>query len=651
MSFERLRFIGEDEDSETTAMPVRDKRSPADAIVDVAFEQAMTSALSRSLSGKAILAVVVVVPTAAWVAPCERFWRHRFGDRWHVVARDGGNRAEHKSTVGNSVIAKALAEGRPVVGIATSTSVLPSTLIASMDQTINLATPTGGTLKKVIERQLGRAVAFPVPSLVGIGLDIDELAATFRPGSTSRQIVSRMERATTRKIGSDDDDRLPSLETALEFGAARSWALDLAQDLEDYRQLKIDFSQVSRSLIVFGESGTGKTIFARMVSRFLGLPLLAFSIADLFANSDGMLGGVVQATNAMFERAYASKSCVLFLDELDALPDRATLSPRGRDWWLPVVANFLVKLDGAFSRGGQTRSGAGRGDEIVFIGATNYVERIDSALLRPGRYERCIEISRPDLAGTINILAHYLPEIEDADRAELGRLLRGSTGAELMMVARDARRIARREARGLEVEDVRAVALPNEAIPSVRLRRICIHEAAHAVGSLALDCGTLIGIVIQTRVGEAARTQIAYDNDDMPTRRDFECRVVAALCGRAAERLLIGEVSVGSGLSDQSDMAMATRLIGSLHTTGLAGELAFTADQGHALEAVSRDRTLRRRVEADLVRLEKEAERLVKRNRHAILAIADALAESRYLSGEAVRQIFDSTKRPYRSKP
>ncbi len=632
-------------------MPVRDKRSPADAIVDVAFEQAMTSALSRSLSGKAILAVVVVVPTAAWVAPCERFWRHRFGDRWHVVARDGGNRAEHKSTVGNSVIAKALAEGRPVVGIATSTSVLPSTLIASMDQTINLATPTGGTLKKVIERQLGRAVAFPVPSLVGIGLDIDELAATFRPGSTSRQIVSRMERATTRKIGSDDDDRLPSLETALEFGAARSWALDLAQDLEDYRQLKIDFSQVSRSLIVFGESGTGKTIFARMVSRFLGLPLLAFSIADLFANSDGMLGGVVQATNAMFERAYASKSCVLFLDELDALPDRATLSPRGRDWWLPVVANFLVKLDGAFSRGGQTRSGAGRGDEIVFIGATNYVERIDSALLRPGRYERCIEISRPDLAGTINILAHYLPEIEDADRAELGRLLRGSTGAELMMVARDARRIARREARGLEVEDVRAVALPNEAIPSVRLRRICIHEAAHAVGSLALDCGTLIGIVIQTRVGEAARTQIAYDNDDMPTRRDFECRVVAALCGRAAERLLIGEVSVGSGLSDQSDMAMATRLIGSLHTTGLAGELAFTADQGHALEAVSRDRTLRRRVEADLVRLEKEAERLVKRNRHAILAIADALAESRYLSGEAVRQIFDSTKRPYRSKP
>lgn len=161
------------------------------------------------------------------------FWKRRFGDRWHVVARDGGNRAEHKSTLGNSVIAKALAEGRPVVGIATSTSMLPSTLIASVDQTINLATPTGGTLKKVVERQLGRAVAFPVPSLVGIGLDIDDLAATFRPGSTSRQIVSRVERATTRKIGSDDDDRLPSLETAFEFGATRSWALDLAQDLED----------------------------------------------------------------------------------------------------------------------------------------------------------------------------------------------------------------------------------------------------------------------------------------------------------------------------------------------------------------------------------------------------------------------------------
>lgn len=631
-------------------MPARDKRSPADAIVDVAFEKAMTSALNRSLAGKAVLAVVVIVPTAAWVAPCEHFWKRRFGDRWHIVARDGGNRAEHKNTVGNSVIAKALAEGHPVVGIATSTSVLPATLIASADQTITLATPTGGNLKQVVERYLGRAVVFPVPPLVGIGLDLDDLAATFRPGSTSRQIVNRMERATTRRIGSDDDDLLPSLETAFEFGAARSWALDLAQDLEDYRQLKIDFNQISRSLIVFGESGTGKTIFARMVSRFLGLPLLAFSIADLFANSDGMLGGVVQATNAMFERAYASRSCVLFLDELDALPDRSTLSPRGRDWWLPVVANFLVKLDGAFSRGGQTRSGTGRGDEIVLIGATNYVERIDSALLRPGRYERCIEISRPDLAGTINILAHYLPEIEDADRAELGRLLRGSTGAELMMVARDARRIARREARALEAEDVRAVALPDEAIPSVRLRRICIHEAAHAVGILALACGTLVGIVIQTRVGEAARTQVAYDNEDVPTRRDFECRVVATLCGRAAERLVFGEVSVGSGLSDQSDMAIATRIIGSLHATGLGGKLAFTADQNSVLSAVSQDWSLRRRVEADLVRLEKEAMRLVRHNRRAILAIADALKENRHMPGEAIKALFEATCHPRRSK-
>lgn len=627
-------------------MPVRDKRSPADAIVEVAFEQAMTSALSRSLAGRAILAVVVVVPTAAWVAPCERFWKRRFGDRWHVVAQDGGNRAQHKNTLGNPVIAKALAEGRPVVGIATSISVLPSTLIASADQTINLATPTGGTLKQVVEKYLGRAVVFPMPSLVGIGLDIDDLAATFRPGSTSRQIINRMERATTRRIGSDDDDRLPSLHNAFEFGAARSWAIDLARD----RQMKLEFSQMSRSLVVFGESGTGKTIFARMVSRLLGVPLLAFSIADLFASSDGMLGGVVQATNAMFERAYATGSCVLFLDELDALPDRATLSPRGRDWWLPVVANFLIKLDGAFSRGGQTRGGTGRSDDIVLIGATNYIARIDSALLRPGRFERSIEISRPDLAGTINILAHHLPEIEDADRAELGRLLRGSTGAELMMVARDARRIARNEARALKADDVRAVALPNEVIPPARLRRICIHEAAHAVGFLTLGCGTLVGIVIQTRAGEAGRTQVTYNDDDVPTRRDFERRVVATLCGRAAERLIVGEVSIGSGLSDKSDMAIATRIIGSLHATGLGGKLAFTADQGRALEAVSRDRALRRRVEADLVRLEKEAERLVKRNRRAILAIADALAETRHLSGDAIRHLFDADARFRSSK-
>lgn len=146
--------------------------------------------------------------------------------------------------------------------------------------------------------------------------------------------------------------------------------------------------------------------------------------------------------------------------------------------------------------------------------------------------------------------------------------------------------------------------------------------------------------------GAAGRTTVVPDTDDLPTKRDFEDRVVATLCGRAAERLLVGEMSIGSGLDAQSDIAISTHMIAALHaSTGLGGELAFTSDQHGALSAVSRDRSLRRRVEADLVRLEKEAERLVLRNRRAIVAIADALAMARHLTGDAIRKLFEDNSR------
>jgi len=637
MSFGRFRPVEHPITESLEMSSSTEKKSPSEAIVHVAFEAALTPAIRRALSGKASVAVVVIVPAAAWVGHCKHFWHGRFGDRWYVLDRDGANRSEHKATIGNSRVSEALAAGKSIVGIATSMDILPSTLVASADHTMHLTVPTGGALRQVLNAHLGRPIAEDVPALVGTGLDLDDLTAAFRPKSTSRQIVARIERATRRRIGSENDDRLGSLDSATEYGLARRWALELAKDLEDGC-----VSQASRSLVVYGETGTGKTRFANLVAKHLGLPLISFSIADLFGGtSDGALGGVIQATNAIFDRVFTAKNCVFFLDELDALPNRATISDRGRDWWLPVITNFMLKLDSAFSRG----------EEKIFIAATNYVSRIDSALLRPGRYERAIEIRRPDLAGTINILGSYLPELDLEARTDLGQILRGSTGAEIMMIARDARRIARREDRALRPDDVRAIALPIENIPAARLRRICIHEAAHAVGILVLDCGNLHGIVVRTRDGTAGRTMAEHKEDDLLTRRDFEARVVATLCGRVAECALIGEVSVGSGLATDSDMAIATRIIGSLHAGSLGDDLAFRADQQSALAAVARDPSLRRRVEADLLRLEKDALRLVRRNRHAILAIAEELAKTRHLTGEAIRELYEESSREPKAKP
>jgi cell division protease FtsH len=623
-------------------MPAREMQRPADTIVNAAFDAIMTPVLKRLLDSKSAVALVVIVPTPAWVAPLQAFWKRGLGDRWHVFARDGSVRLEHKSSIGNSAVSNLLADGRSVVGIAASPDILPSALISSADHTITMPAPTSAILQKAIESYLGRGIAKELPAGIGTGLDIHDLTAAFRPSSTARQITDRIVRATQLRIGSRDDDRLPALETAFEYGDARLWAMDLAKDMIAYRS-GLDFRLISRAVMLYGETGTGKTQFARMVAKHLGLPFLSFSIADLFGRSDGALGDVVQATNSMFDRFASASPCVGLLDEADALPDRATIPTRGRDWWLPVITNFMVKLDGALARD--------RYDGCVFIACTNYLNRIDSALLRPGRFDKAIEVRRPDLRGTINILTHHLPELHEVDREELGRLLEGSTGAELMAVARDARRIARHDDRALRAQDVRAVVLPREEINPELSRRICIHEAAHAVATLTLDCGTLRGVAVRTRGGSAARTTVAYDDRDLPTRRTFEARAIMTLCGRAAEILLVGEASVGGGLDRESDLAIATQMIASLHaSTGLGGHLAFTSTHDGALKAVARDKDLRRRVERHLAELDAKATRLVARHRRAILDVADALAEARYLSGDAIQQIFDDAKRPRRPK-
>jgi cell division protease FtsH len=624
------------ESLEMAADEPRQSKRTADAIVHAVIEVALTPALSRRLGSKESLAVTVLVPSPAWVNPVETYWKRRFGENWHVLGRDGSSRWEHKSSVGNAAISGVLLEGRSIMGVAPTAGILPSALIASSDVTLLLRTPNADVLAQILAVHFGKKVSFE-HSAIGAGLDFHDFVAAFRDRSTPDQVIDRIRRATQRTIEpTGDENRLPSLETAFEYGEARQWALDLAQDIADYRAGRIRWSDIPRGLVLFGESGTGKTLFAKMVARYLNLPLIAFSIADLFGKSEGALGDVVQATNSIFTRAAAATPCITFLDELDALPDRATLSARGRDWWLPVCANFLVKLDGAFSA---ERAGN------IFIGATNYISRIDAALLRPGRFERAIEISRPDLRGTINILRHHAPEVAENELSELGQMVGGSTGAELMMLARDARRNARREARELCAEDLRAAALSERVQPD-KMRRICVHEAGHAVGALVLLPGAVRGIVVRSQKGGAARTLLANEDADIPTCTTLEARVVVALSGRAAERLLLGEASVGAGGNEDSDLAFATRTVASLHASaGLGDKIVFVADLDRALKAVRRDKSLRRRVDRHLADLQERADELVARNRETISAVADALADTRYLSAEAIQNIFEANPR------
>jgi hypothetical protein len=603
-------------------------------LVAAAIEGATTPAERRALRGKRQLAVVVQVPTPAWVGAVGAHFTEAVGQSWNAFARDGSNRTVHTAETGNADAAKALAGGQRVVGIAANLAILPTALMSAVDITIRIANPSAAVLREAIMRFTGGTLRQPIGDDIGSGLDFDDLTAAMRDGSSPERIVERLRAASAARRGQVRKDRVPVLETAVEYGDARLWGLDLARDIADYRAGKLAWRDVDRGVCLHSAPGLGKSLFAHVLARACDIPLVSASIGELFASSSGNLDGVIKAMRSFFSRAAALAPCILFVDEIDAMPNRETLSNHNRDWWTPVINDFLTLLDAAI---------AGQREGVVVVGATNNIQAIDPALLRPGRLEKMVEIKRPDLAGAINILRHHLDGELKGDLSEIGAMIEGSTGAEIMYAVRGARRIARHAGRAMTADDIKRSIVPIAELPPDLIFRMSIHEAAHAVVALAIPAGTVRQVVIRSKGGSGGRTTLSFDGADLFTRRDIEDQVVVDLAARVAERHFTGAVSCGGGGADDSDLGVATVLIASLHASFAMGDqLVYLAAGDELLREVRMNPALHACVDQHLRGLEGRAEKLVRDNRDAILAVARRLSVQRYLSGAAVREIVEA---------
>lgn len=618
------------------ARPAANKTLPSAccAIVAAAFRQATSGVVRRQLKGRTALALAVLVPGPSWIRPVRDLFVSRFGEQWQAVAVEALKTPQQKSDL-NSEIAADLARGRPVIGVAVDHDALPGSLTTAADLTIRINAPTAATIGRAIRMFTGRRVATDIDDGIAAGLEFHDLVAAFRANSSPADIIARLRKAVTNAGGAGTTERLPKLEDAVEYGDARTWGLALARDLADYRAGRLDWQSVDRGAVLFSEPGLGKSLYARVLAKACGVPLVAFSIADLFASSPGYLDSVIKASRAMFEHAAAMAPCILFLDEIDALPNRATMSPRGSDWWTAVVTDFLLSLDNAV---------AGKRAGIVVVAATNNIKGVDAAVLRPGRLERAIEIKRPDHAGTLNILRHHLnSDLPDADLSDIAHLMEGSTGAEIMITVRGARRIARYAGRNLEFQDLQQAIAPIRDVAPEALHHICIHEAAHAVASIILSSGTLKRCIVGGAAGAHGMTGIQLAMEDLLTQDSVEHRVMVLLSGRTAERILIGNAAIGAGGTDDSDLAQATQLVALLHASaGLGDMLTYITSYQDALNAVREDREIRSKVEQHLQALHTRTAEIVHRYRDAILTVADRLCTRRQLSGEEIRRIVQA---------
>jgi cell division protease FtsH len=630
-----LVSIEDDTDKPTGQRPSRDLVNSRVALATVAVQRALGRKGMRVLKGSRAFAMIIRVPTAQWVEPVEQAIG-LLGHKSLVIecAEKQSSRAKEATR-----ISLAMSRGHSVVAITDNDpdKQLPELVLATRTHEFEVQMVGVDTLALSMKLCLIGRLPATHASLDLSRLDFDALTACMPIGQTKAEAVRRLRVAIDRTVSGptfgpqSGSLRLPTLDKAIEYGAARMWGLDLAADFDDLRAGKINFSDIDRGAVWEGPPGSGKSTLAAIVAQACKVPLVASSVAELFATSSGYLDGVIKAQRKVFAEAMAAAPCILFLDELNALPNPETISNRGRDWWMPVILDFFLLLDSAMS----SRDG------VVVIGATNRIEDIAPALLRPGRLERAIHIGAPVAEGLLNILRTHLGEdLAGEDLLPLARTgaSSGATAAIAMDWVRSARRVSRREGGRLSLEHLKAQIVPPDDRPYEDRYRIAVHEAGHAVAGLIME-QALVSVSILRGARSEGQTTFEPLRTVMMDKRQIERMSVVLLAGHAAEEEILS-ASAGWGGSQDSDLALATRTLAAMHASfGLGEGFVWQGPPDEAEFLLRRNPKLQEVVETDLKRLYGCAVELVRSHRRSITEVADRLLAQGSLMREQLGDI------------
>ena len=306
---------------------------------------------------------------------------------------------------------------------------------------------------------------------------------------------------------------------------------------------------------------------------------------------------------------------------------------RNDQYFQTLLSEFLLSISAARQTPG-----------IVILGASNFPDRIDPALRRPGRFDRIIYIGPPDAEGIVGITRRHLRgDLADLDLSGFAAVCAGRTAAQIEAVVRDARAIARKSGRDFELGDLMDAALPPSSLSAEQLRRVSIHEAGHAAVSVALDLGEIVTVVIGAAPGSYGET-ISRVRDGPTTREDMERRGCMLLGGRCAELVLLGDCVAEAGGGEDSDLAQLTELLsGYAHSCGLGSTLAHLGSPRDAAEIVRHSPGLRDNLDRHMRSIEQRTISIIQAHREAVERIARALEHQRHLTGDQVRGLFHSS--------
>ncbi|WSH19054.1 AAA family ATPase [Rhizobium ruizarguesonis] len=465
----------------------------------------------------------------------------------------------------------------------------------------------------------------------------ERMEAIFRIGQPAQRAAMRLLKESKQRLPSTEPKRL---DVSKGFGEASTWALELKKDLQDWRDGKLAWSDVDKGCLLYGPPGTGKTRFAAALAAECEMHLEATSISRWQSSGDGALGDMLKAMYRSFANARESAPCLLFLDEFDSIGDRANFPSRHSDYSTQVVNGLLECLDGIEVREG-----------VVVVGACNHPQRIDPALIRSGRLEKLVYFPLPNAEARAEILAFHLPSLaEHPSLKEIAARLPGRSGADLERLSREARRMARRERRGVTIDDLREKIEPLPVLNEGYQLQIAVHEAGHALIARALRVGKVERVEVfdnaqnfATDIDAHGITVIEHPRLPFRTKGEMMNLVAMHLAGAAAEEVFYGDRSTMASGSGQSDFAMATEIAVEMVTKyGFGASPYFLPGSINTSRPSElwQDRRLRAEVDNILRTEYARARDMLSGLQHTLVMFAAELAKHKRLQGDQLKKLW-----------
>ncbi len=399
-------------------------------------------------------------------------------------------------------------------------------------------------------------------------------------------------------------------------------------------------ARVPKGILLYGPPGTGKTLLAKAIAGEAGAKFFAQS-ASAFVEMFAGLGAA--RIRKLFEEARKNAPAIIFIDELDAVGAQRTGHGFSREQD-QTLNQLLVELDGFEAR-----------EQVIVMGASNRLQDLDAALLRPGRFDRQVLVAAPDLAGREDILRVHTrgkPLAHDVDLHSVARQTSGLTGAELENIANEAAIIAGRSSQELirkadfenAMERVVAGLQQRRVVTEKERRILAYHEAGHAVMShLTGDLLPVHKVTIISRGSALGYTlNLPTEERYLHTTEEFEDLLSVYLGGRAAEQVVFGRITNGAANDLEKATELARAMVFEFGMSNASNSRTMRADN-YALSEETK--SMRDQEQARLTDEAFEvALRLLQKHRPALDRIALALLEKETLDKDELAVLLEGTE-------